>query len=68
MNRKDMDDFCAHYGTENGKDDDKWREMNTVSAITSQVMQETRFTSRTVKSAATTAPLATRTTKTLISV
>ena len=64
MNRKDMDDFCAHYGTDNGKDDDKWREKNTASAITSQVMQGTRYTSRTAKSVVRIVLPATRMTKT----
>lgn len=61
---KDMDDFCAHFGTDNGKDDDKWREKNTASAITSQVMQGTRYTSQTAKSVVRIVLPVTKTTKT----
>jgi len=43
MNRMELDDFCAKAGTNNRKDDDKWRERNTPFSITQSVMQQSRY-------------------------
>lgn len=61
LNRMQLDDFVAHYGlTHTGKEDDKWNETNMGLQVMLAVMQESRSTSQTEKSAVTTAPLSTQ--------
>ena len=47
-----LDDFTAHCGLSNGKDDDKWREPKTAFYLTQAVMQQSRSISLTKKSTA----------------
>lgn len=38
MNKQLLDDFTAHCGLSNRKDDDKWHEPKTAFYLTQQVM------------------------------
>ena len=56
MNRQQLDDFCARFGSENNMDgDDKWQTRKPEFCITRAVQRQSRFISQMVSRPAKTA-------------